>query len=619
MFFKREGHDRWLGPGKVICQDGKLIFVRHGGSIVRVSPNRLIKQGSEFCGEPTDVDLQNTTGTTKGLEDDINNDGILELLPTVQPDLRQGATDVGTPSKEEVQSKMQVTPKTRLRKKEDGCWEVYATVLTKEEQGTPECFEAKQVELKKLRDFRTYDEVPFCGQKCISTRWVLSKKDSGFRARLVARGFEEESTFQSDSPTVGKSAIRLFLAFVARTGWEIGTTDIKSAFLQGKELERDVYIRPPKEARIDGRVWKLRKCLYGLGDASRQFYLSVREEMLKLGCEQCEIEPSLFYKLSEKGKLEGILVSHIDDFLHAGTDVFKEKVMDPIRKRFLAGKVEEKDFSYVGFRIRQSEKGIVLDQSSYVDNVEMEQLDQERLSQRSSELAAIEVTSYRSILGAINWIVLGSRPDKAFEMVELATKANSATVEDLIKARKVLRRLQEFESYIMFPCIDNPWLIYVFTDASLANLPDGVSSSLGIVIFITDGNRACPLSWHANKIKRVVRSTLAAETLALLEGLEEAMYLKTMIKKIDTSQVIPIVGYVDNKSLVESIYSTKLASDKRLRIDIGAIKQMLRSDIEQVKWLPGSSQLANCLTKRGASGEQLLTVFRTGELGSVEV
>ena len=207
----------------------------------------------------------------------------------------------------------------------------------------------------------------------------------------------------------------------------------------------------------------------------------------------------------------------------------------------------------------------------------------------------------------------------AFDMVELATRANCATVEDLIRARKVLRRLQEFQSYILFPCINDSWFLYVFTDASLANLPDGVSSSLGVVIFITDGVKSCPLSWHANKIKRVVRSTLAAETLALLEGLEEALYLRSVLGEFNVGKLIPIIGYVDNKSLVEALYSTKLVNDKRLRIDLGAIKEMLNKEVEQIKWLPGSSQLANCLTKRGASGERLLTVFRTGQLGDIEI
>ena len=43
VFYKREGKERWLGPGKVVFQDGKVVFVRHGGVFVRVSPNRLQK------------------------------------------------------------------------------------------------------------------------------------------------------------------------------------------------------------------------------------------------------------------------------------------------------------------------------------------------------------------------------------------------------------------------------------------------------------------------------------------------------------------------------------------------------------------------------------------------
>ena len=51
VYYKREGHEMWLGPGKVVCQDGKVIFVRHGGVFVRVSPNRLILAGAEFQNE----------------------------------------------------------------------------------------------------------------------------------------------------------------------------------------------------------------------------------------------------------------------------------------------------------------------------------------------------------------------------------------------------------------------------------------------------------------------------------------------------------------------------------------------------------------------------------------
>lgn len=43
VFYKRECSDKWLGPARVVFQDGKVIFVRHGGVFIRVSPNRLKK------------------------------------------------------------------------------------------------------------------------------------------------------------------------------------------------------------------------------------------------------------------------------------------------------------------------------------------------------------------------------------------------------------------------------------------------------------------------------------------------------------------------------------------------------------------------------------------------
>ena len=44
-----------------------------------------------------------------------------------------------------------------------------------------------------------------------------------------------------------------------------------------RKMERIVYLHPPKEANTS-KVWKLQKCVYGLADASRYWYLRVTEE-----------------------------------------------------------------------------------------------------------------------------------------------------------------------------------------------------------------------------------------------------------------------------------------------------------------------------------------------------
>ena len=176
-----------------------------------------------------------------------------------------------------------------------------------------------------------------------------------------------------DSITVGKGTIRIFLAIVSCKNCTVKTTDIRSVFLQGKELRRDVYIKPPKESETDeGVVWKLKYGLYGLKDGARQFYINVKEELLKLGCKISEMDPAMFY-LHKGDKLSGIVCCHVYDFLHAGEEHF-DNIMISLRKRFVAGKVEVRNFNYSGFRITQDNNDIILDQSRYVKILKTKQL-----------------------------------------------------------------------------------------------------------------------------------------------------------------------------------------------------------------------------------------------------
>lgn len=670
VFYKRDGKERWLGPGKVVFQDGKVIFVRHGGSFVRVSPNRLVKANHAFENLPdegesrlysndpgmdnipkepvvselwNDNDIEFEEVPVDHLQDtvDIEDHGVVvhsAALPVSKEKIKyrqsdaeewKHATVLGRAGKASGTNRYWINVENdttgvkssiNLQRQE---WEkieetVNMVIVPRKEQNSEKCIIAKQQELQKLKDFGTYEEVPDKGQQCISTRWILNEKGSGIRARLVARGFEEEESIQSDSPTVGKSAVRVFLSISTSKHWIVKTTDIKSAFLQGRNIDRDVFIAPPKEAKVDKVVWKLKKCLYGLNDAARQFYYSVVAELKRLGCTQSALDPSLFYFKSESGQLLGMLVSHIDDFLHAGDTEFDKRVMSELTKRFVAGKVEESSFTYIGFKINQTADKIIMDQNSYTDSIDCIKLSPQRCSQKEDNLNNTELSTLRSLAGSINWLVQGSRPDLSFELIETSTKFKNGKVLDLLNIMKTVKKAKTELSQVCFPDLGQPkyWEIILFSDAAHANLNDGVSSTLGYVVFLANQRKVCPLSWRTNKIKRVVRSTLAAETLSLQEGLEDAFYVKSVLADIlgqKTIHDVPVIAYVDNKSLVEAVHSTRMVDDKRLRIDIGAIKQSLEvGDVKAVKWCQGSSQLANCLTKKGASGIQLLAVFQTG-------
>lgn len=109
---------------------------------------------------------------------------------------------------------------------------------------------------------------------------------------------------------------------------------------------------------------------------------------------------------------------------------------------------------------------------------------------------------------------------------------------------------------MVFLCLshkDSELAIIVFTDASLGNVNGGTGSTGAHIIWLADNTGlCCPIAWHASKIRKVVRSTIAAEALSLHEGLEAGFYYRHMIEKIlgVTPKTIPVTAYADNSSVI---------------------------------------------------------------------
>ena len=97
-------------------------------------------------------------------------------------------------------------------------------------------------------------------------------------ARLVARGFQEESVV--DSPTSSRESICLALSLLAHFRWDPHSIGVKTAFLQSRPLDSSFYPFPPK---ADFRyLWKLKNCLYGLADAARKWFDRLVQVLLEM-------------------------------------------------------------------------------------------------------------------------------------------------------------------------------------------------------------------------------------------------------------------------------------------------------------------------------------------------
>ena len=115
------------------------------------------------------------------------------------------------------------------------------------------------------------------GRKVVNCKWVFKTKlgPDGqvkcYKACLVAKGFSQVEGIDFNemySSVVGHSKVQTLLALACTNGWHIHQMDAKSAFLNG-DLKEEIYMKiPPGQDRPEGHVWRLRKALYSLKQAS---------------------------------------------------------------------------------------------------------------------------------------------------------------------------------------------------------------------------------------------------------------------------------------------------------------------------------------------------------------
>ena len=78
-------------------------------------------------------------------------------------------------------------------------------------------------------------------------------------------------------PTCYKDTFHSILLLALQNKWDLQTIDIKTDFLQGDNINRNVYIIPSFEANCkEGHIWKLNKCVYGLSDTLLKWYSHVQ-------------------------------------------------------------------------------------------------------------------------------------------------------------------------------------------------------------------------------------------------------------------------------------------------------------------------------------------------------
>nr|GFB04204.1 hypothetical protein [Tanacetum cinerariifolium] len=182
----------------------------------------------------------------------------------------------------------------------------FATPSTESVVSSPQYIESMQEELHQFIRLDVWELVPSPdGIKPLTLRWLFKNKHDEENTvirnknHLVVRGYrqEEGTNFEESFALVARmEAIRIFLAYAAHKGFTVYQMDVKIAFLHGS-FKEDVYVCQAEgfiDADHPSHVYKLKKALCGLKQASRAWYDELSTFLLQNGFSKGIIDPTLF-------------------------------------------------------------------------------------------------------------------------------------------------------------------------------------------------------------------------------------------------------------------------------------------------------------------------------------
>ena len=177
---------------------------------------------------------------------------------------------------------------------------------------------------------------------------------------------------RKDSPSCCKDNFCLVTSTVASNQYKIHSLNVKSAFLQGTGINRDVYVGPPKEAETT-QLWKLQTTVYGLCDAPRVWYLSVKEVLKKSGEQRGNLiilystgTRMIIFKDDNLLSRWRFLLGRHKEFWGKCHQCTEKDIPDK------SGRIE--NFKYFGLHIEQKQECIYLDQQIYIDELKEVQI-----------------------------------------------------------------------------------------------------------------------------------------------------------------------------------------------------------------------------------------------------
>ncbi|KAL2236391.1 UNVERIFIED_CONTAM: Retrovirus-related Pol polyprotein from transposon RE1 [Sesamum indicum] len=472
--------------------------------------------------------------------------------------------------------------------------------------------QAMQNELLALEQNQTWEVTDLPPNKrLIGCKWVYKVKlnpDGSverYKARLVAKGYsqvEGVDYFDRFSPVAKVVTVRVFLTVATGSHWAIHQVDINNAFLHGF-LEEDIYMEAPAGYDIpSGKCCRLKRSLYGLKQASRQWNQELTNKLLQFGFAQSLNDYCLFIKGSGTSLI--FLLVYVDDLLITGPS---ESLIQEV-KMFLDTAFSIKDLGYakyfLGLEIARSPSGTSVTQHKYIRDIVADAgFDQckpaptplplgLKLSSQSSPTLD-DPEPFRRLVGRLLYLGF-TRPDISCAAQQLSQFVHAPCQIHMDAALHLVRYLAGCPDLGLFIPTAVSSVLTAYCDADWASCVDTRRSLTGYCIFLGDAL----ISWKTKKQSTVSRSTAEAEYRSLGATVCELQWLASLLQDFHINVSTPISLFCDNQAALHIVANPVFHErTKHLEIDCHLIRDKFKSGFILPSHIPGKLQLADVFTK----------------------
>lgn len=473
-------------------------------------------------------------------------------------------------------------------------------------------------EITALEDTETWTICTLPPDKTpIGCRWVFKVKFNAdgtverYKARLVAKGYTQQEGIDyhdTFSPVVKLTTVKLILSLSAIHGFSLHQLDVSNAFLNG-DLDEEIYMKlPPGYSDRKGdklppnAVCKLNKSLYGLKQASRQWFLKFSTTLKTLGFTQTSSDHTCFLKTTTSLFL--CVIVYVDDIIISSNNDTEVALLKTQLKSFFKLRDLGEMKYFLGLEIARSSEGIYICQRKYA----LDLLDETGLlgckpssvpmdpsvkysQETGGEL--VDAAAYRRLIGRLMYLQI-TRPDITFAVNKLSQYSSAPRESHQLGVLKILHYLKGTIGQGLFYSAKSELQIQAFADADWGSCKDTRRSTSGFCVFIGSSL----ISWRSKKQQVVSKSSAEAEYRSLSVVSDELFWLTNFLKELHFSFVKPTLLFCDNTAAIHIAHNAVFHErTKNLEIDCHSVRERMIAGYFKLLHVRTDLQLADPFTK----------------------